>query len=912
MPLAIFKGSTDISESLNRDSLHLTEELNNRKNIATFITNNQKIDEGSIVEIYDTVRIRTDSGSEVLTWDNEENWDNEATWDGYQNGILKCHDLKSCEYAEKWRAGDEIILDIKGANEAIFIIDSVDYDTEEITLTKPVTFTVTPSMKCGRLIHAGVCMKPIEREVGNENYFEYTNTVQDWMPLFDAENITDTFLTMYSREILGRVTYGKSDWDTSLDVHDFETAWTESGVARAMVDNTDDELEGTKCQDTGATGAGTAKWTTSVSSLDMSSYDNLRFWWKVASGKGALISSLKIRIGTDSSNYWEWNIPRVGENYEDCWNYESIRLKRHDELVGSPIRSDIDWVEIEVVTTDALASGELQFDHMFCTTGSFTLTGVERGVIKFDEFRVPDRKPTVFMDKMTKEQSMFWYIENTRDIKMFEQNSGTAPFSLTESSQNFGGLEVTRDLEKIVNRQTVRGGEAASESTHTQIFEADGSETSWPLDYGYKNLVVSVNTGAGYVEKTVGIDNVDDDASFDFMANFTEKFVRNANHATLNSGDLIKFVYNPYLPIKVRVQSNASIARMKSLVGGNGIFDGRIIVDDSIPTFQQARQRARAEVDEYGNTLVTVKFWTDQDGLHPGQIINITDTARSLNAEDFLIQQVVTIPRDTNKFKHTITAGTTLFGLTEFFQLLLRRTEDQLDIDINEQVETVTNIDETITLTDSVTPTQKSDTFDVSQLHIQSFMFHDLGGSFSKTTDGILGNGLRGTNWFAVFGGGETGSVAITTGNYESGKDLILTADTGGDGLEVKAFTPYRIGVEASTEYTVTAWLQILADLTNVGSGGGAKLVIREYADKTTDTVLATNTIFSGKTSEQSFLNEADAVFTTNASTAFIEIEFSLYRAAGQVSLGRIKMVESGADGATNPALAGLSQATTP
>lgn len=51
-----------------------------------------------------------------------------------------------------------------------------------------------------------------------------------------------------------------------------------------------------------------------------------------------------------------------------------------------------------------------------------------------------------------------------------------------------------------------------------------------------------------------------------------------------------------------------------------------------------------------------------------------------------------------------------MFGLIEFFQMLLKKTDD-LNVDVNEQVDIVKNIDETLEIEDVYTFTQKGDVF---------------------------------------------------------------------------------------------------------------------------------------------------------------------------------------------------------
>lgn len=903
--ISIFKGSTDISAGYKRNTLTITEYLNNKRNIANFKTNNYKIDEGSLVYIYDTVNLRSDYTQQYLSWENTEAWNTDAyTWEGAEKARVNYEEID--EWSATWKVGDTIIVDIKGDNESKFTITEIDTDNDFIRLNKPAGFTITKDMLCGRLLFAGVCVKPNEIEVGNQNFYEYHNQINDWQTLFDAKGVNTTFLSMYPREMMGRVIYEKT-MDSEVVVDSLDAAFTESGVALSMSNESTDKLEGTNSQKTGTSGAGTAKWSKTITSADLSDYENLRFWWKIAAGEGTKISSLKVMIGTDSSNYFEWSIDNIGSNYEDCWNYESIELPNADETVGAPDLSAIIWIQFEIVSSDAISTGEILFDEMKATTGGFTIKNVERGTAKFEEFKVPDKKPAEFVNDMVNRLSMFWYIDYERDIHMFQQNSSVAPFNLTETSQNFRNLTITRDIEKLVNRQTVLGGEAASNSLYEQITIADGEETSFGLDYNAKNLRVYVEpaAGGGYVEKTVGIEGLDAEGTFDFITNFESKIVRNDQFATLASGDKIKRTYNPFLPVKVRVQSQASINRMKALIGGDGIFDGRLIEDASLVTNADCRLRAQAEIDQYGNALVNVQFITEQEGLHAGQLITITDTSRNLNAEEFLIQSVKI--KDGERFEYSITAGTTLLGLTEFFQLMLKRT-DTVATDTNQQVDTVLNHDETVSIADAYTFTTLDESFEVSQLLEKSYMFNQLSND-SRTSDHIIGTGIYGSNWFVKFIGSETGTGSIGSSNYESGKELKLVAETGGSGNEVRAHTVRRLAVSASKEHTVTAWFELLNDLTNVSSGG-VKLEIKEYDAAVGGNLLATNTIFDEKIAKQNFDHVTDT-FTTNASTTHIQLVFSLYQASGSCSLGRVKIVESGTDAATNPARAGFSQATT-
>jgi hypothetical protein len=72
------------------------------------------------------------------------------------------------------------------------------------------------------------------------------------------------------------------------------------------------------------------------------------------------------------------------------------------------------------------------------------------------------------------------------------------------------------------------------------------------------------------VQKSVGIENLVDETTVDFVFNFNEKVIRRTSVTpALPAGAIFRRVYKPYRPIRVRIQDNASIAKMKLLTGAD-------------------------------------------------------------------------------------------------------------------------------------------------------------------------------------------------------------------------------------------------------------------------------------------------------------------------------------------------------
>lgn len=196
----------------------------------------------------------------------------------------------------------------------------------------------------------------------------------------------------------------------------------------------------------------------------------------------------------------------------------------------------------------------------------------------------------------------------------------------------------------------------------------------------------------------------------DFVFNFSEKTVRNGASALLPINAKIKLSYYPYKDIRVQVRDDLSISTMKALLGGDGIFDGAVISDSSIKTFDEGRSRAKAEIKAYANPILSGSFETEQEGLQAGQIIRITSTTLATDS-DFVIQRIDARQKGKDgAFIYSVSCGSTLYGLTEFFQYLLKKTETG-NLDTSEIVDVVQTFDETIIIADTWITKKKSAPF---------------------------------------------------------------------------------------------------------------------------------------------------------------------------------------------------------
>ena len=796
--------NTDITNKVVRDSLSINDQLQNRANTCNF-ESYQKVLQNQLIEIW--------SGA-VTT---------QATLITDTTIFLD----DTFEYFERFRIGDEIVFDIENLK-LKRIIQSINHTNKTITITSQIGFILPIGTKIGKKIFGGVITNAPEEEItggqGLPTLF-YSVQCSDYNLLLDRKTIVDTYLNQYPKEVIGRAVYKFVASDNQITIDTFETAWTNGGVANAMVDELDTYyiVQGLKCQKA-SQGIGTGTYTKIITSLDLSSMDKLRVFYKTNINEGDFVSSIKYRLGTDASNYFEFNCQYCsGVELEDCHHLEDFVLS-DGIIVGSPALNNIQWLQIEIVSIGNITG--LWFDVLHCVKNGFGINGVARGTTKIEEARFQYQKPSVVINKIAKLNEYFWHIDFDKNIKMYLKDSEEAPFEITDTSENFANLQIEADVSELKNQQVVRGGEAPDQNLYTQEEFGDGLKTSWYLDYKPKSIAVYTDTGTGYTQKTIGIENIDNEASVDYVFNFNEKTLRKAMDGVLGITDKIKVTYYPYKAIRVKYKDNDSINAMKLLTGGDGIYEGSAITDTNIRTWDEARKRAKVEVETYKNPVITASFETEKEGLKAGQIIRILDTDRGID-DKYLIQKITRKQKAKDYFVFSVQAGTTLFGMIEFFQLLLNSRDNAGNvIDKSETVDIVENVDEIITLQENYVFTQKTAPFKVASKENKRLEFNSLSAN-TRTTSGYVSSensiyGITLRNDLYCNFTSAVGSVSLSNINNYTDEKQIQIIKTSGTKIEVWS---WLLDIKANTEYKLGFWLKILSN----GGTGNTTIKIKEY-----------------------------------------------------------------------------------
>lgn len=273
------------------------------------------------------------------------------------------------------------------------------------------------------------------------------------------------------------------------------------------------------------------------------------------------------------------------------------------------------------------------------------------------------------LQKLAETLSYVWYVDYDQDLHFMPKNGESAPVELTDTSGTYiyDSLKIIDDLSQVKNSVLVQGGNATSTVMRSEFFSGNGGREQFSLANKFSSLpTVTV----GGTPQTVGVEYLDDDASFDVMWNYNEKYVRFTSGNIPGAGtDNIEVEGLYEFPIVVRVPAPSSI-------GAYGIYEFTI-TDKNIRSQEEAIDRAIAELTVYQNELYEGEFRTYQDGIRSGQTLRINSTQRGRDIQ-VVIQSVASVMRDPlgEQMEYAVRFATLKsIGIIEYLQRQLRDRE---------------------------------------------------------------------------------------------------------------------------------------------------------------------------------------------------------------------------------------------
>jgi hypothetical protein len=203
---------------------------------------------------------------------------------------------------------------------------------------------------------------------------------------------------------------------------------------------------------------------------------------------------------------------------------------------------------------------------------------------------------------------------------------------------------------------------------------------------------------------TLGIENVDDESTKDYLLNYNEKYIRAGSETTTPvNGTVFDLTCKQPLDVITVIDDTDSQIAIAALEGGDGIYE-MPITDDSLTTIEAAEALAQATLRDRANPKVSASFITEITGWEPGQLVEIELADRNIN-NTFLIQKVTVLLEDGN-WKYRVECGSRLKGIADFLKSLVSAQQNK-DINNTEVLHKFIYGAETITAEDDSTLTDR-------------------------------------------------------------------------------------------------------------------------------------------------------------------------------------------------------------
>lgn len=370
----------------------------------------------------------------------------------------------------------------------------------------------------------------------------------------------------------------------------------------------------------------------------------------------------EVNVDDDGTTIFAGQIVRIQNTSEGKLIYYDILVKDWTLLLDRVNVTDRFTSQTVEEVIDYIVTNYLGSDGV--TTTNVTAP-IDVDTISFQDFAV-----SKCLQKLAEQLNYHWYIDYDKDIHFFPKHTELAPFSIGDSDGNYikDSLRVENDLSQLRNKVIIRGAEVESASTRTKTHTADGTQTIFDTSYKFSELpTVTVNS----VAQDVGVENLQDEADFDCMWDFNQKYIRfpTAPTATHTVEITQKFLY----PLYVQVQDDASIATY-------GTYEFKK-TDKTIKSAGEARQIGTAELEAYAQSITDARFRTRQSGLVSGQTIKVNVTDRDVN-EDYMLQRVTLRMEgpDTGIWDVELASLRTI-GIIDVLQSLLVNSEKNVEFD---------------------------------------------------------------------------------------------------------------------------------------------------------------------------------------------------------------------------------------
>lgn len=303
----------------------------------------------------------------------------------------------------------------------------------------------------------------------------------------------------------------------------------------------------------------------------------------------------------------------------------------------------------------------------------FTTTHVNTGAPVIERITFDYQSPSDCFRQLCEYVGWSWYVDNDKDLHFFNPETENLPAPIViDGTTAIRKLRHDIDIVGLANRVYVRGGSMYSDP-QTVEWKADGVARQWVLPWGPHEISyggASGKIGVNEVPYSIGIENIDDASTKDYLLNFQEKYIKASDGTTTPvAGVTMSFSAKQDVDVITVVEDIESQQAVAAAQGGDGIYEYSI-KDDSLVSLEAAEAAGNQYLRDHGNPNVKGSFETEIAGWQPGQILSITLPGRGINGQ-FLIQKITLQPCDESLWTYRIEYGGRLLGIADFLKALV-------------------------------------------------------------------------------------------------------------------------------------------------------------------------------------------------------------------------------------------------
>lgn len=320
------------------------------------------------------------------------------------------------------------------------------------------------------------------------------------------------------------------------------------------------------------------------------------------------------------------------------------------------------------------------------------------------------------LDRFAVLTGSIWTITSDKRVIFLKNDLQSSNLILNDNTFQ-KSLTITKDTKQLTTIVLFRDCElTSSQVVEDYIKEGNNEQVVWLTTYKFKNIRVftkkvapNPNPDPDWIQRTVGVDYLNDESEFDFMYSFNEKSLRTSSHTTiLEENEFLKvdgyIVYNFFM----NYEDQDAIATYATMFPGSGGKFEYMTTSDEVEHIDSAKDAwnfcrelvlDRKNIKISGNADIELlsKFNNVDFPNLIGKTVNITSEESMIDNLDSLVTKIE-ITFNHNLWFYKIYFNSFLFGLDDIIEKLLLKSGKSRDSDV---IPLSPSVSEIITLTDT-------------------------------------------------------------------------------------------------------------------------------------------------------------------------------------------------------------------